>query len=505
MEQSDAITLIDRCRKDPAFFAAEILGITPWSMQCLILDSVRIRRRTAVKACRGVGKTYIAAVIVLWFLFCFGPDAKVVTTAPTQHQVDNMLWAAIRKLYAQAEERGYTLGPQAPTINRLRIDAEWYAVGLSSNDPDNYLGFHAHAILFLVDEASGVDQAILDAAKGYGTGALSRTLYIGNGTQTSGGLYDAFALDGELWHGITISMFDSPNMTEAAVAEYPRVKAYMEKHKLPYSTEQVPERVARELPTPEIVDEALTEWGPDHPLFAIFVLGEFPGQAANATIGLNAVIAAQSRYKSWEPTDGMLDSDVTCDVARFGDDETAIGITDYAADLDRVSIFDAYNGQDTVWTTGAIMRAVAHVEGSGRRVARIVVDDAGVGGGVTDQLREQQRLGNLAEHIQIVGYNGGGKARKRGKNGYPNARSESWFTFAEVLHRVALQSDKKLTADLVAPTYAINSAGEREVEKKKDTKKRIKRSPDRADTVLMAYAPSGAMAIGKASQGSVYA
>lgn len=503
MDADAAQTLLDACQNGPAFFATEILGVHPWSLQCSILDSVRIRRRTAVKACRGVGKTFIAAVIVLWFLYTHGPDAKVITTAPTQHQVDNMLWAAVRKLHAQAEDRGFTLGGW-PTKNRLELDAEWYAVGLSSNDPDRYLGFHAHAILWLVDEASGVEQAILDAAKGYGTGAVSRVLYIGNGTKTSGGLYDAFADGSDLWHGITISMFDSPNMTEAAVAEYPRVKAYMELHGLPYSTEVVPPHVARELPSPEVVDEALQEWGPDHPLFAVFVLGEFPGQGMNTVVGINDVLAAQARYAAWEPSEGIDTSDVMCDVARFGDDETAIGVLDYGDEYDRISIVDSYNGQDTVWTTGAIMEAVGTIEESGRRVGRIVVDDAGVGGGVTDQLRKNQRAGLLDASIRIIGFNGGGKAKKRGKGGYPKARSEAWFTFKDRLARVALEPCKKLLADLVAPTYELNGAGEREVEKKKDTKKRLKRSPDRADTVLMGYAPSGAMAVGKASKGSLW-
>ncbi len=528
MEQSDAVALLDRCRRDPTFFATEILGITPWSRQIQILDAVRINRRTAVRACRGVGKTYIAAVIVLWFLYCYGPGTKVITTAPTQRQVRELLWSEIRALHARAEERGYTLGG-TPSSVRLDVDPladpDWYAVGISSDDPDKYLGFHAPAILFLVDEASGVPQAILDAAKGYGTGATSRTLYIGNGTQTSGGLYDAFTSGAELWTRIGVSMFDSPNFTEENVAAFPRVREYMERNAIPYTTEQVPDSVRNALPWPETVDEALVEWGEDSPLFAVFVLGEFPGEGANTVIGLQKVMQAQARYAEWEPTDGVDTCDVICDVARFGDDETVIAVREHG-DIDRLTIRTAYQGQDTMRTAGEIMEAVALLEGvddvdtSPSRVEddadsehdaphltvkRIIIDDAGVGGGVVDRLRELQREGALARRISIVGFNGGGKPRKKGKGGYPNARSEAWFAFLEALEGVALDPDPKLLADLVAPTYELDSAGRRVVEQKKHTKKRLGRSPDRADTALMAYAPSGFVTRGKKSKGRAYA
>lgn len=508
MRPTDAITLLERCRRDPAFFASEILGVTPWSRQVEILDAVRSNRRVAVRACRGVGKTFIAAVIVLWFLYTHGPGTKVITTAPTQRQVRELLWSEIRALHARAEERGYSLGG-SPSSVRLDVDPltdpDWYAVGISSDDPDKYLGFHAPAILFLVDEASGVSQEILDAAKGYGTGATARTLYIGNGTQTSGGLYDAFTSGAQLWTRIGVSMFDSPNFTEANVAAYPRVAEYMQRHGIAYATEQVPDSVANALPWPQVVDDALIEWGEDSPLFAVFVLGEFPGLGSNTVIGLERVMRAQARYDAWQPTDGVDTCDVICDVARFGDDETVVAVREHG-DVDRLTIRTAYQGHDTMRTTGELMEAVALLEAGDAplRVSRIIVDDAGVGGGVVDRLRELQREGKLPRSVSVVGFNGGGKSLKRGRGGYPNARSEAWFAFLDALDQVALDPDPKLLADLVAPTYELDSTGRRVVEPKKLTKKRLGRSPDRADTALMAYAPSGFVTRGRTSKGRVY-
>ncbi|MBA3584724.1 MAG: hypothetical protein H0W36_09410 [Gemmatimonadetes bacterium] len=74
---------------------------------------------------------------------------------------------------------------------------------------------------------------------------------------------------------------------------------------------------------------------------------------------------------------------------------------------------------------------------------------------------------------------------------YPNRRSEAWFDFSELLPTIDLDRDEQLAADLVAPRYSIDSRGRRVVEPKDATKKRLGRSPDRADAVLMAFAVEG--------------
>ena len=61
--------------------------------------------------------------------------------------------------------------------------------------------------------------------------------------------------------------------------------------------------------------------------------------------------------------------------------------------------------------------------------------------------------------------------------------------FAETLHLIDLDPDEQLAGDLIAPTYKYDSDSRRVVEKKVDTKKRLRRSPDRGDTAVMAFAP----------------
>ena len=82
-------------QKDPIVFFDNVLGATHWSKQDEITRSVFRNQRTTVKSCHGIGKSYIAARIVLAFLFAY-KDSVIVTTAPTFRQVENILWREIR-------------------------------------------------------------------------------------------------------------------------------------------------------------------------------------------------------------------------------------------------------------------------------------------------------------------------------------------------------------------------------------------------------------------------
>jgi hypothetical protein len=72
--------------KDSVLFAKQILGVSLWAGEVEILESIAGNRRTAIKSCHGVGKTFILAVGALWWLARY-PEGIVLTTFPTQRQV----------------------------------------------------------------------------------------------------------------------------------------------------------------------------------------------------------------------------------------------------------------------------------------------------------------------------------------------------------------------------------------------------------------------------------
>src|SRR5205807_3031416 len=112
-----------RFRRRPELFATTVLGSTWWRRQREVASLVAAARRTAVKSANGVGKTYLAADLALWFLYSFQPSV-VLTTAPTERQVRHVLWAEISRRF-----RGARI-PLPGKLRTERLDAGdgWFAI-----------------------------------------------------------------------------------------------------------------------------------------------------------------------------------------------------------------------------------------------------------------------------------------------------------------------------------------------------------------------------------------
>lgn len=473
-----------RAQVDPVGFARDVLGFHAWSKQREILESVRDNPATAVRSSHGVGKTATAAEVVMVHLAAYGPDALVVTTAPTWRQVRDLLWREIRKAYKRSE---HIFGGRI-TETRLEFSETWYAVGLSTNQPENFQGYHSQHLLFVVDEASGVSQKIFEASEGFLTAAGARTLLIGNPTQVGGEFYEAFRKP-KLYNTIHISVFDTPAFTG----------------------EVVPKHVLQVLPAQDWVDRMRAKYGVEKedergdtgvrlsPVYEVRVLGRFPSQGSKAVVPMFQVENAQAREQPMpteelrpESTDelralyeGTWPTVIGCDVARFGEDNTCITLRQG----NRVRIVEVINGQDTMATAGSLAKLARENQHPLYGKPTIAIDDTGVGGGVTDRLREIARDDpEGAAWSRVIAFNGGNSPAEANKREYPNARSELWFEFAEEwLPDLDLDDDEDLLSELCAPEYEMNSKGQRVVEPKAETKKRIGYSPDRADGVMVAF------------------
>jgi phage terminase large subunit len=438
----------------PVEFAGEVLGFHAWSLQRRIMEAVRDHSRVAVRSSHGPGKTATAAQVALWFLAAHR-NSRVITTAPTWAQVEQLLWREIRASVARAHGRGKGEMFPKPTATKLELGDQWFAIGLSTNEPERFQGHHATHLLLVVDEASGVDERIFEAAEGFLTAEGAHILLVGNPTRVGGQFHRAFTTERASWHTIHISTEDTPN----------------------YTGEPVPPEVARQLPRKGWAEEKKRAWGEKSPMYQVRVLGNFPPESADGVVSLHEVEMAQRRelpvaqLVPAQPEDAV----VVCDVARFGDDETVIG-TKFGP---RIRICRAYNGKDLMQTVGAIVEVWRELGDETRCHPRIIVDDDGLGGGVTDRLREQG--------YEVTPFRGGARAIESKK--YPNARSEAWFRMARQLPELDLDGDEQLAADLTSPTFKLNSDGQRVVEPKAETKKRLGRSPDRGDMALLALVP----------------
>ncbi len=262
-------------------------------------------------------------------------------------------------------------------------------------------------------------------------------LLIGNPTVPSGEFFDAFHRSRGLYSTIAISAFDTPAFTG----------------------EQVSEATLRNLVTRQWVEDAARRWGEGSPIYEARVLGKFPSSTDDTVCPLGEVEAAVAR----DVAPAAIPVTVACDVARFGSDETVIVVRRGG----QVRVARSYRGRDTVQTVGELQRIVRRLRAEGTPAQ-------------ADQLRSS------GEVRQVVAFNGGSRAHR--PRDYPNRRSEAWFELAAMLPGLDLEDDQDLIADLVAPRYVLDAAGRRVVEAKKDTKRRLGRSPDRGDAIVMAFA-----------------
>lgn len=431
--QHQAKAILERSRREPEWFLRTVLGLPYLTPQQLkVIHSVAVNRRTAVTAGNGVGKTHLAARLALWFLYS-NPKSKVITSAPTWKQVRNLLWRELRNAHQNAK---FPLGGE-PKEAELSLDEDWFAVGISTDEPTNLQGYHAPRVMVIFDEATGINPRIWEAAEGLAVGPDDRFLAIGNPTDPT----SEFKLkdDSGLWNVIRLNCEEHPNVVEKRII--------------------VPGAV-----THEWVEERLQEYGDrESGLYRARVRGLWPEQGDDVLISMALVERAQAKWRRIKQEKPIC---AGCDVARFGTDETVIFLI-YEGGLVAAAI--VRHGQNLMETAGQL-KALG--------VKQLGVDDAGLGGGVTDRLKEQK--------VSVMACIGGSAAKDPNK--FVNARAEMWWALREALQAgdLLLPDDRKLAADLTNVKFSYDSRGRIKLESKEEIKKRLGRSPDRGDALAIA-------------------
>src|SRR6266404_583852 len=118
---------------DPILFASHVLGVSVWQKEAEILKSIKSNRRTAVKACHGVGKTFSLAGAALWWLARY-QEGIVLITSSTQRQIRIQLWSEIHRAVAQAR----VPYPKLKTTELTLRDNSNFAIGFSTNQAENF-------------------------------------------------------------------------------------------------------------------------------------------------------------------------------------------------------------------------------------------------------------------------------------------------------------------------------------------------------------------------------
>ncbi len=371
---------------DPILFARAVLGVSPWSLQVAVLRAVRDHPRVAVAGAHGVGKGFTAACAALWFLFT-KPRAIVLSTAPTERQVRRLLWGEIHLRHRAASiPLGGTLRPLA-----LDLADDWYALGFTAVGPDQFQGFHARDLLVVVDEAAGIPPEIFEGVDAVLTGAGSRLLLIGNPTSRRGPFYQAF--QSAAFHTFRIPATAHPNVTHDPTGTSTVISAGVSQ---PW------------------IDYVKRTYGDTSAFYQARVLAQFPETEEDQLVE-NAWIEAAAISTAGAPGVPALG----VDVARFGSDASVIAATNGG----RLVRLTALRGRDLVTLAEAVV-----LENKRHKAAIVYIDDTGLGGGVTDQLRRR----GLGVRAVVFG------SRARNPERFTTIKAEMFWRLRELLRLGAL-------------------------------------------------------------------
>ena len=447
--------------RDPVWFTEQVLGHDPWAMPQAIMRALdKPQARVAVKACHSSAKTFTAAEIVLWWVT--QQRGIAITTAPTWTQVARLLWGEIHKAYGSARiPLGGTL-----TQTELKLSADCYAMGLSTDQGVRFQGFHGK-VLIVLDEAPGVRPDIFEAIEGVRAGGDVRILMLGNPTIAAGPFYDAFGRELALWNTFTIDAFDTPNLAGVTLDDLraiPFSRALSPEHEAFLSVSPRPY-----LTTRRWVWEKLHTWGEGSPLWQSRVRGQFPTQSEDALLSLAWLETSRSAPgilpRDDEPAIGGLD------VAGPGEDETVLTIRQGS----HVRRIVSWTQPDPRGEVVAELRKWT--------IDRVNVDTIGVGH-------------YMARHLEDAGYtvtdvNVGEAPTDRER--FANLKAELYWGLRERLEQGDMTGldDDLLISQCAGIRYKHNARGQVVIESKDEARKRGVTSPDRAESLMLAFADTG--------------
>lgn len=438
----------------PVEFVQDILKVNPTKDQASVMNDVAKYSLVSVKSGHGVGKSALESWIIWWYIST-RPYPKIMCTAPTKHQLHDILWAEASKWKRNNKALNNDFEWTSEKIYLKGAQEEWFAIARTSNKPDALQGTHAEHVLIIIDEASGVPDIVFEPVLGSMSTKDAKLLMCGNPTNLSGFFYDS----------------------------HTKLRSMYKTHTIDGSKS--------EMVDPNYVKQIIEMFGIDSDVYRVRVAGEFPSSNPDSFISLGLVEESIQN----KPIVHIDSISLGVDVARFGDDESVISEVFNYSKLDSLKIF---KHNDTMKLTGQIVNIIQELNKQYPSVyVKVKIDCDGLGVGVFDRLKEvivEKRLRAIAIECHFGGK--GGKVSYDEPIEYKNSTGIMWGTIrSRLLNKsLFLCNDDELVSQLTNRKYFIESDGTIRLERKEEMKKRGVHSPDRADALALAlYEPENKM------------
>lgn len=443
----------------------------------------QIKNRIRLQSGHSIGKTRLCAGIVSHFFDCFFPSI-IYTFAPTYPQINKLLWKYIR--VDRIGKPGF-IGKVLDETPELKHKPNHFAIGRATTDAggkgtERIQGQHEEYMLFVLDEAEGIEDYVWDAVDAMAAGGISIVLFPGN-PRTSASRFHREKSRSNV-ADFLISCHHHPNVVAgrelvpgAVKRDY--VESMLEKH-CELVAKHDEDKYTFELPwRPGEI------WQPDNE-YLFRVMGVTPPEAAENTI------IPGGRYEAAQRREPLLDpptiARIGVDVARWGDDYGTV----YARHIGRVWRAKQLFQTDSFTYYEAIKGLIEEVASLGATNVHVRVDGTGgFGSGVIDLLRRDLDLAAMVTELKIVEVHFGGSAHDAER--YADIVTEMYAEAGEALRGLRVHNPPpQLEADLTERQYKfVHRRGKslRKLEDKEGFRRRKSRSPDDGDGFVLAVAP----------------
>ena len=435
--------------QNPWDFTEDFFQVTcdPWQKDAFraLLDYHYV----AIRSGSGVGKTAWISMALIWFLRTH-PMCKIPATAPSQHQLFDLLWSECFRWINRSQDLSKTLSWTQTRISVRGYEAAWYAVArtavtkTASQDEtvaEGLQGFHSEDnLLFVVDEASGVPDTIFPAIEGALTNENSYCIMPGNPTRRSGYFFDIFhkPKTGKMYHKIHISCLDTPRVSQ------------------------------------RYVDMMLERYGENHPIYRIKVLGEFAEAGDDQLIPLEYIETMQNNTRD-ETVSPKLPIEIGIDLGR----SNALSIATIRQGTNILKFVEQQREKGSITEAQeAIAWVRSLVNDFDPSIVRI--DATGLGAPICDFLVE-------IYGDKIFPFIGAAVAKE--PKLYINLRAESYWLLRQKVPKLwAAYWPDKLIHEMSDLRKKESNNGKLQIESKKEMMARAMRSPDHFDSMMYAFA-----------------
>lgn len=395
--------------------------------------------RTSIRSAHGVGKTAWLARRIIWWGMTRHPW-KVGCTAPSSGQMFDALWSELAKWHSKMPLEFRTQFEwKAERFEWVRSPAVSYAVAKTARreTPEALAGLHSENMLFLIDEASGVDDIIFETARGAMSTLGAKTIMTGNPTRLSGYFFDAFHKNRQYWGNLKVSSFESSRSNLKEIAQWKE------------------------------------EYGETSNFYRVRALGEFPDAEDGTIIPLYLVEAAVSRDVEQVPSEEVWGLDVSgagadlCALAKRRGNIMPEAIKTWRSD-------------DTMVSVGKV---VAEYRDAKVKPVQVCVDSNGIGAGVAHRLSEQ----GIPVHCVNVSESHSSNDR------YLRLRDEMWERARDWFYArdVKIPDDPMFIGEVTRIKWGLTSNGKMKAMSKYDMKlappRGLGKSPDRSEAFCFTF------------------